>query len=98
MLRIETHTANGRSDGFRLDGQIAGPWVDELRVACADAIRRGSVPLRLDLRGVTFIDAAGLALLRDLSDLVVITHASLFAAEQLRTAGAWTHAGRTVKP
>lgn len=94
MLRIESHTANGSQEGLRLDGQIAGPWVDELRAACADAMRRGRVPLRLDLRGVTFIDAAGLTLLRDLSDHVVVTHASLFAAEQLKTASARTPEGR----
>lgn len=85
MLRIERDaTVDEGLTAFRLEGQITGPWVEELRTACLDAIGRGAASVRLDLRGVTFIDFEGLELLRDLRDRVVVTRSSLFAAAQLK--------------
>jgi hypothetical protein len=47
-----------------VEGQLVGPWVDELRQTTFGA---GFVPgTRLDLRHLTFADAEGVALLRQL--------------------------------
>jgi hypothetical protein len=55
---------------MRLEGKVIGPWVDECRRAW-HAIRAelGSRKLRLDLRGVMFMDGRGTALLREIHKL-----------------------------
>ncbi len=64
MLRI---TVNERPDGrtVTLEGRLAGPWVDELRSCWRTLVasRGESRSIRIDLDGVTFVDAAGKALL-----------------------------------
>ena len=52
---------------MRLDGKVAGPWVDECHRAW-DAIQAdlSSKKLRIDLRGVTFVDDRGTGLLREI--------------------------------
>ena len=62
MVRI---SQNGQiSSAFIVEGQIVGPWVDELQRITFGA---GSVEkIRLDLRNVSFADSAGIALLRRL--------------------------------
>lgn len=87
MLRIEQDTTVEGGAAFRLEGQIAGPWVEALRATCFAAFARGTTPLRLDLAGVTFIDPEGLELLGNLWDRVVVIRSSLFAAEQLKRLG-----------
>jgi hypothetical protein len=64
MLRITTSPENGNVPCIRLEGKLLQPWVDEVRglFAAADA---DPLP-RLDLSGVTFVDAAGTELLREL--------------------------------
>ena len=61
MLRI-TANEKPRVLSFRLEGRLEGPWVREL-VECWRAMvaRAGTPALRVDLRGVTFVDAAGKA-------------------------------------
>ena len=68
MLRITTTT---RPDGVAvvLEGRLAGPWVDEFALcwkALTTTQAAGSICVQLD--GVTFIDAAGKALLRAMHD------------------------------
>lgn len=50
---------------IRLEGKVIGPWVEECHRTW-DAIRAdlGTKRLRLDVRGVTFMDDRGTALLR----------------------------------
>jgi ABC-type transporter Mla MlaB component len=57
------------SDGFtlKLEGQLLGAWVDELNAACERHFAT-AVSCRLDLRHVSFVDDAGVALLRTLID------------------------------
>jgi len=69
---------------LRLEGRIAGPWVDELRRTFADVHRSADAPVIVDLKDVTFIDHAGLVLLDDIYPAVILINCSLFAAEQLR--------------
>jgi ABC-type transporter Mla MlaB component len=75
MLRIS-------SDGMtvRLEGQVAGPWVDELAKAC-DQLH----PAALDLTEVTFADRAGVALIKALERRKVqVNGLSPFMEEQLK--------------
>jgi anti-anti-sigma regulatory factor len=59
MLRITVH-ASAKALTFQLEGRLAGLWVRELET-CWQAVqtRRHKPALRVDLTGVTFIDAAG---------------------------------------
>lgn len=64
MLRILIDEAT-----LRLEGRLAGPWVDEL-ARCWTNLRalRGGREIRVDLDGVTFIGPAGKALLRGIHE------------------------------
>ncbi len=59
MLRITTHDNPG-SLTFQLEGKLAGPWVQELEDCWQKTLAGHRRPVvRVDLRGVTFLDAAG---------------------------------------
>jgi ABC-type transporter Mla MlaB component len=67
-----------------LEGEVLGPWVDELRRACDRALASHSA-VTLDLGAVGFIDRAGLGLVRELERRQVrVTNCSPFVVEQLR--------------
>lgn len=76
MLRITTIEDPGRVT-FQLEGRLTGPWVDELD-ACwtKTAAERGGREVCVDLRGVTFIDGAGRALLHRMH----VRHVALMAS------------------
>lgn len=66
MLRI-TVEDDAKTPTIKLEGKIAGPWVDVFSDCWRSlAPSLGSRNLRLDLRGVSFVDAAGRELLRDI--------------------------------
>jgi hypothetical protein len=59
MLRITVHDKPGALT-FQLEGRLAGPWVRELEACWRSALATQREPiLRVDLTGVTTIDAAG---------------------------------------
>lgn len=62
MLRITPHGKDRPS--MVVEGQLVGPWVDELRRTTFDAGLVSGV--LLDLRHLTFADTEGVALLRQL--------------------------------
>src|SRR5262245_2475740 len=63
MLRITTHDNPG-SLTFQLEGRLAGPWVREAEDCWRSTLAGRPRPaVRVDLTGVTFIDAAGKAFL-----------------------------------
>ena len=64
---------------------LADRWVAELRRAYEERRLGSAGPLTLDLRDVTFIDRAGIALFDEIYADVTVINCSLFAAEQLRT-------------
>jgi ABC-type transporter Mla MlaB component len=66
MLRI-TRIAGSDSETLVLEGKLLEPLLGELRQACARPNGR-PICLRLDLSAVTFVDAAGTQLLRELMD------------------------------
>ena len=68
MLRITNGT---RREGATLvlEGRLTGPWVDELaRSWKALTATRDARSVRVDLDGVTFIDAGGRTLLRTMHE------------------------------
>jgi len=84
MLRISRVESPHEAVTIRLEGQVRGPWVEELRRACEQLLARGS-GLILDLTEVSFIDLDGVALCRCLRDRkVAFLHCSPFVAEQLK--------------
>ena len=82
MLRITRLSQKGRGLTIKLEGEIVGAWVGAVRDACAVRRRRRR---RLDLAAVTYVDAAGVQLLRDLmAEGVELTACSSFVDELLR--------------
>jgi len=70
---------------LKLEGQIRGRWVEELRRVCFEMLASQHDRLTLDLADVAFIDAVGLALFEELAERnVAFTNCSMFAAEQLK--------------
>ena len=66
MLRITVHNGD-RTQTILLEGKISGPWVEEFGRAWHNlAPSLGSKELQLDLRGVDFVDAKGIELLREI--------------------------------
>jgi hypothetical protein len=84
VLKISRFTHEKRGLTIKVEGEILEPWVSSVRDDCAPQGRR-SGPLFLDLAAVTYADAAGTQLLRDLlSEGVEIAACSSFLAELLR--------------
>jgi hypothetical protein len=84
MLRISFDSGPGGSDPvLRLEGQIVGRWVTELR-RVYDERPRGVDMLTVDLEDVTFIDRSGVAFFDEIYPNVILVNCSLFAAEQLK--------------
>jgi len=80
MLKITT-SEDAQTSTMKLEGKIAGPWVPEFgRTWDSLAASLGSRRLRLDLRGVTYVDAAGQQLLRKIYEQ---THAEFLADSPL---------------
>src|SRR5207245_1693625 len=58
MLRIERVETSIGDCVLRLEGEVVGPWVAEIRRSCDQALATGA-RLTLELTDVTFIDRAG---------------------------------------
>jgi ABC-type transporter Mla MlaB component len=87
MLRISSTEHDEPAVTLRLEGQIVGPWVDELRKTIEQLLNQGRL-LTLDLTEATFADRNGVALLLDLRRRTVsIRGCSPFLNEQLKSAG-----------
>ena len=64
MLRITT-LIEKESTTFRLEGRLAGPWVQELKRCWATTVgKKTRQPHSVDLSAVTYIDQEGKALLK----------------------------------
>jgi ABC-type transporter Mla MlaB component len=84
LLRITRSDEDG-TIWLRLEGKLLGPWVDEFRATVAREVNLTD-RIKLDLAEVTFVDAEGLRLLRELAvNGHDIPKRSNFVAELLRT-------------
>jgi len=84
MLKIVSLGNGHGATILALEGRLIGPWVEELRHSCEDALH-STTRLILDLGRVTFIDRDGIELLLELADRQArVTNCSPFVAEQLR--------------
>ena len=66
MLRISVVGDSSQAVQFQLEGNLAGPWVEELRRLADEALSKKKA-VSLDLGGVRFVDVQGAALLREFS-------------------------------
>ena len=84
MLKIVLIEAARETPTLRLEGRVIGPWVEELRRSCEQALARGP-GLELDLSDVFFVDRDGVELFQSLQKRqVMLLNCSGFVAEQLR--------------
>jgi ABC-type transporter Mla MlaB component len=84
MLRITVSNEASTDRTLRLEGKLLGPWVEELRRACFPSAEQ-VVARSLDLGAVSFVDAAGTRLLRELVQRgVMLARCSAFVAELLQ--------------
>jgi len=85
MLRISETNVKGTT--FRLDGSLTGPWVRELKIMFESRLG-DSGAIQIDCGGVTFVDAAGVALMQRLqSQGVRLVNCSPFIKMQLAQNG-----------
>lgn len=84
MLRITTVEILENKTTIALEGRVVGSWAEELRRMCETVIRDVET-LILDFSKVTFIDDAGLEVLKTLAQSRVhMVGCSLFLKELLR--------------
>jgi hypothetical protein len=81
MLRITTIMGSASTPILKVEGKLVHPWVGELRRVCDELLSR-SIPLTLDLAAITYVDAAGDQLLRELleHDAAIIARSGFVAA------------------
>jgi len=85
MLRITVVESSGEAVRLRVEGRVTDRWVEELRRSCEVHALYDGIRLTLDLADVSFIDAAGIELLKELRGrCVTLLSPSPFVAEQLK--------------
>lgn len=94
MLRITCLEDAVAGVTLQLEGQVVGPWVEELRRSCELLLLAGE-RVTLDLRAVSFLDLDGVALLRSMMRRQVLLRCcSAFVGEQLNAVGGGSVGGR----
>ena len=84
MLRISTISDSENHTRLRVEGRLMGPWVEELRQQCQQALCEGKTVI-LDLGKLLFVDSTGAALLRELAERQVVhENGSMFIRYLLR--------------
>jgi anti-anti-sigma regulatory factor len=85
MLRITVVESSRSGVTLRVEGRITGSSVEELRTACEVHALADKIQLSLELADVSFADAAGILLLKELGSRGVhLIRANPFVAEQLQ--------------
>ena len=86
MLKISIISESDQAIQFQLEGNLAGPWVEELRSLSDEALSQQKT-VSLDLKKVRFVDPHGVTLLHDLSRRQVSqVNCSPFVSQQLKEA------------
>lgn len=84
MLRISEVETSNHELMLKLEGRIAGPWIDEVRKICERFLSEGR-GIRLKMTDVSFVDRAGVTLLLNLARRgVALEECSPFIAEELK--------------
>ena len=82
--------SSGSAVTLRVEGRITGPSVEELQRACDVHTSADEVKLSLVLADVSFADAAGIRLLKELGSRgVSLMRANAFMSEQLKAGAAF---------
>jgi anti-anti-sigma regulatory factor len=85
MLRVTVVESSSSAVTLRVEGRLTGSSVEELRAACDVHIIADEVQLFLELSDVSFADATGILLLKQLrSRGVGLIRTNSFMAEQLK--------------
>ena len=85
MLRVTVVESTSEAVRLRVEGRIASDWVEELRSSCEVQALSDGLRLILDLADVSFVDNAGIELLKELRGrCVTLLNPSSFVAEQLK--------------
>jgi anti-anti-sigma regulatory factor len=84
-MKITVVESSSKGVTLRVEGRLTGRWVEELRRACDLHALSDGIRLTLDLADVSFADAAGIDLLKELRiRLVTLLSPSSLLAEQLK--------------
>ena len=84
-MKITVVESSSKGVRLRVEGRLMGGWVEELRRACDLHAPSDGIRLTLDLADVSFADAAGIDLLKELRiRLVTLLSPSSLVAEQLK--------------
>jgi anti-anti-sigma regulatory factor len=84
-MKITVVESSSKGVRLRVEGRLAGSWVEELRRACDLHALSDGIRLTLDLADVSFADAAGIELLKELRiRSVTLLSPSSLVAEQLK--------------
>jgi anti-anti-sigma regulatory factor len=85
MLRITVVESSDNAVRLRVEGRITGRWIEELRRSCDLHAVGDGIRITLDLADVSFVDAEGIELLKELRcHCVTLLSPSPFVAEQLK--------------
>jgi ABC-type transporter Mla MlaB component len=86
VLKISIISDSDKAIEFQLEGNLVGPWVEELRRLSDEALSLQK-NVSLDLEKVWFVDSRGVILLRDLAQRQVSElNCSQFVSQQLKEA------------
>jgi anti-anti-sigma regulatory factor len=84
-MKITVVESSAEGVRLRVEGRLTGRWVEELRRTCDLHFINGGVQLILDLADVSFADAEGIKLLKELRiRWVTLFNPSSLVAEQLK--------------
>ena len=84
MLKISIISDSDQAIQFQLEGNLVGPWVEELQRLSDEALSHQKA-VSLDLEKVWFVDLHGVRLLRDLARRQVSqVNCSQFVCQQLK--------------
>jgi hypothetical protein len=84
-MKITVVESSSEEVRLRVEGRLTGRWVEELRRTCQLHAANGGIQLILDLADVSFADAEGIKLLKELRiRWVTLFNPSSLVAEQLK--------------
>lgn len=84
MLKITRVVLSKEETALRLDGRVAGQWVGLLSDSADSALTEG-LKVTIDLKNISFVDCAGVALLIRLIERGASpVNAPLFVTEQIK--------------